>query len=387
MNKFLQRPEQAVMTGREHRLAVQLAFLVAGFGIACWAPLVPFAQQRLAVDAGALGALLLCLGLGSVAAMIATGMLCNRHGTRAVILASGLGMLLVLPWLTLASLPWTLGLALVAFGACLGTLDVAMNINAVEVERAAGRPLMSGFHAMFSVGGFLGAGWMTLLLSVEFTPLLATLAGSALMAFALLLAWPRFLATARSAGGPLFVMPRGIVRWIAVLAAVIFLVEGAMLDWGALLITNLGLLEPAQGGLGYMLFAVAMTVGRFAGDAVVTRLGDRQTLKLGGMVAVLGIALLVVAPVRGIALAGFVLVGLGASNLVPVLFRHAGQQSVMPAAFAVAAVTTTGYAGILLGPALIGFVAKASSLSMAFGLLAALLLLVPLRASQVVGSR
>lgn len=367
----------------ENRLAVRLAFLVAGFGVACWAPLVPFARQRLGIDEGMLGVLLLCLGLGSVAAMVAAGMLSTRLGTRPVIVASGLGLALVLPLLTVAATPWTLGLALMAFGACLGSLDVAMNINALEVERAAGRPLMSGFHALYSVGGFVGAAFMTLLLSMQLEPLHATLLGAALMAVAVAVAWPYVLATETSAGGTLFVMPRGIVWLMALLAAATFLAEGAVLDWSALLLTEGGLVAPAQGGLGFMLFSVAMTAGRFAGDAVVTRLGDLRTLVVGGIVAVLGVAVLLLAPLREVAFAGFVLLGLGASNLVPVLFRRAGQQRVMPAAFAVSAVTTAGYAGVLLGPALIGFVAEAVGLSTAFWMLAGLLVLVPVSARTV----
>lgn len=374
---------EPVVEKPEHRLAVRLAFLVAGFGVACWAPLVPFARQRLGVDEGALGVLLLCLGLGSVVAMVAAGMLSTRFGTRLVMVCSGFGMAALLPLLAFAGSPWTLGLALAAFGACLGSLDVAMNINALEVERAAGKPLMSGFHGLYSVGGFIGAAFMTLLLSMDFEPLHATLLGAALMALAVVVAWPYVLETARSSSGPLFVMPRGLVWLMALLAAVTFLAEGAVLDWSALLLTEAKLVAPAQGGIGFMLFSIAMTAGRLTGDAVVARLGDRRTLVVGGVVAVLGVAALLLAPARAVAFAGFVLIGLGASNLVPVLFRRAGQQTVMPAAFAVSAVTTAGYAGVLLGPALIGFLAAGVGLSTAFWLLAALLALVPLSAVKV----
>lgn len=367
----------------ENRLAVRLAFLVAGFGVACWAPLVPFARLRLGIDEGALGVLLLCLGLGSVSAMVMAGMISARYCTKPLIIASGLGMALVLPLLTVMSTPVSLGLALAVFGACLGSLDVAMNVNAVEVEKQSGQPLMSGFHALYSVGGFAGAGFMTLLLSLEFEPLHATLLGAVLMAAAVLMAWPYLLITASSSQGPLFVAPRGIVLLLAALAGVTFLVEGAILDWSALLMTSTGLVSTAQGGIGFMLFSVAMTVGRFTGDALVSRLGDRTTLVAGGLVGALGVAVVVLAPVAAIAAMGFVMVGLGASNLVPVLFRRAGQQTAMPPAFAVAAVTTTGYAGVLLGPAVIGFVAHGVGLSNAFWLLGGLLCLVPLCAKRV----
>jgi predicted MFS family arabinose efflux permease len=356
----------------ETRLATRLSFLVAGFGIACWAPLVPFARQRLGVDDGALGLLLLCLGVGSVAAMLLTGSLCVRCGSRPVIAASGLGMAFVLPLLAVAGTPAGLGLALFVFGACLGSLDVAMNVHAVDVERASGRPLMSGFHALFSVGGFAGSALMTCLLTAGAGLLGSTLACSALMLAALACAWPRLLASSGSGESVLFALPRGIVLLLAALAAVTFLAEGALLDWIARYITQAGLVSAARGGIGYMVFSVAMTAGRLGGDAVAARTGDRAILFWGGLLEAAGFVLLLTAPRLPAALAGFLLIGLGASNLVPILFRRAGAQGVMPRALAVAAITTTGYAGILLGPAGIGLVARTAGLSGALWIVAAL---------------
>ena len=365
------------------RLATRLAFFVAGFGIACWAPLVPFAKARLQIDDAMLGLLLLCIGGGSVAAMLATGPLTTRFGSRPVIVASGFLLAAILPFLAIAETPLALGAVLLIFGGALGSLDVAVNVHAVEVESASGVPLMSGFHALFSIGGFAGAGLMTLFLSLEVDTLAATLICAALMLAAMLAARPRLLATRGAEDGPLFVRPQGIVLLLSILAMVTFLAEGAMLDWSALLITQGGLVDVKQGGVGYILFAIAMTAGRLLGDRLVARIGDYRTLLGGGMVAVLGFAVLLAVPLAPVALGGFVLIGLGASNLVPVLFRRAGSQSNMPPALAIGALTTLGYAGILVGPAGIGVVAKAVGLPAAFWILAVLLLLVPLTARRV----
>lgn len=369
------------------RLATRLAFLVAGFGIACWAPLVPFAKLRLGVDDATLGLLLLCLGIGSVVAMLATGPLSARYGTRPVIVGGGLGLAIVLPLLTVAASPATLGAALFLFGAALGSIDVAMNVHAVEVERDSDRPLMSGFHALFSIGGFAGSVLTTFLLSYGVTPLVATLVAAAIMAAATIAAAPRLLATSGNGEGPIFALPRGIVLLLAGLTAVTFLTEGAMLDWSALLITDLGLAARDQAGLGYILFAVAMTAGRLGGDALTARFGDVRVLVWGGALAVAGFVLLLATAVPTVALAGFLLIGFGASNVVPVYFRLAGVQTAMPAALAVGAITTTGYAGILVGPAGIGFVAQALGLPAAFWLLAGLMVLVPVTARFVAGDR
>ena len=203
------------------------------------------------------------------------------------------------------------------------------------------------------------------------------------MLAAMLVARPRLLATLGAEDGPLFVRPQGIVLLLSILAMVTCLAEGAMLDWSALLITQGGLVDVKQGGVGYILFAIAMTAGRLLGDGLVARIGDYRTLLGGGVVAVLGFAVLLAVPLAPVALGGFVLIGLGASNLVPVLFRRAGSQSNMPPALAIGALTTLGYAGILVGPAGIGVVAKAVGLPAAFWILAALLLLVPLTARRV----
>jgi predicted MFS family arabinose efflux permease len=369
------------------RLATRLAFLVAGFALACWAPLVPFAKQRLGVSDGALGVLLLCLGIGSVVAMLWAGWVSARHGSRPVVIAGGLGVALLLPLLAVAGQPLTLGLALFAFGAALGSLDVAMNVHALAVERDAGQPLMSGFHALFSVGGLLGAAMVTALLSVGWTPLAGTLLGAGLMLVAMAVVAQRLLPSTPAAEPPTLAWPRGPVLLLAVLAGVCFLVEGAVLDWSALLLTEGGLVPAAQGGLGFMVFSVAMTAGRFGGDALCARLGDRAVLTAGGLLAVAGFVLLLLAPSVGPAMAGFLCIGLGASNLVPVLFRRAGAQTAMPPGLAIAAISTTGYAGVLLGPAAIGFVSQLASLPTAFALLGVLLALLPLCAHRVAPHR
>jgi len=368
------------------RLATRLAFLVSGFGLACWAPLVPLAKERLAIDDAALGLLLLCLGLGSVGAMQLAGPLTSKHGARPAILIGGIGQALLLPFLAFAPTLPTMAAALLLFGAFLGVIEVGMNVHAVEVEKRAIRPLMSGFHGLFSVGGFIGATMLTIVLSIGVSPAAGGVAASALMIGALALAAPRLIATPQVEDTPLFVVPRGIVVLLAALAAITFLTEGAMLDWGALLLSGKGLLPVAQAGLGYSVFAVAMTAGRLSGDAVVARLGDRRTMLWGGLLAVIGYAVMLVAPAATIALFGVLLIGLGASNTVPVLFRQAGAQTAMPASLAIASVTTIGYAGILAGPAGIGFVAQRIGLNAAFWLLAALLCLVPLCARAATSS-
>jgi predicted MFS family arabinose efflux permease len=366
----------------ETRFATRLAFLAAGFGMGCWSPLIPYAKTRLGAGEAEIGLLLLCLGIGSIVAMPLTGALSSRHGSKPMIVAGGIGVAAMLPILAAAGSVWLIAPAVLLFGASLGTIDVAMNVHAVEVEAASGKPLMSGFHAMFSIGGVAGSGGLTFLLSTGLPPLSAAICGAVITLAAVLLAWPRLLRSRQAGDGKIFVLPRGIVLLLAALTAAAFLAEGAILDWSALLITETLLLNVAQGGLGYMLFSIAMTIGRLSGDRFVARAGNFQVLLWSGVMTVAGFVILLTAPIASIAMAGFLLIGFGASNIVPVLFSQAGRQTAMPIGLAISALAMTGYAGILMGPAVIGLLAHAIGLKKAFWLLAGLMSLVPIFAKQ-----
>ncbi|MCL4105181.1 UNVERIFIED_CONTAM: hypothetical protein GTU68_018888 [Idotea baltica] len=351
--------------------------------MACCAPLFPFIKANVGADEGQFGLLLLCLGLGSIIAMPVTGIIAARRGARPMILLGGFGLVALLPVLAIVSTPLALGVAIFLFGASLGTIDVAMNVHGAEIEGQEQRPLMSNFHAQFSIGGFFGAGLMTLLLSLGISVMFASLCGAAVALLAMLLARTRLLSVSGGEPEP-FALPRGIVLLLAILAGITFLVEGAVLDWGALLIIDRQLAAPESAGLGYILFSVAMVIARLTGDRIVAKLGEFRVLVFGGIVTILGIAIVLVSAAPVIAFAGFVFIGLGAANLVPIVFSAAGRQTLMPASLAVASVTTTGYAGILMGPALIGLTADATSLPTAFWLLALLMAVIPLTARIVV---
>lgn len=340
--------------------------------MAAWAPLVPFAKARVGVEDGALGLLLLCLGLGSIVAMPITGVLASRFGCRAIIVASTIAVAVVVPFLAIVDTVAGLAIALALFGASVGTVDVAMNIQAVIVEKDSGRNMMSGFHGLFSLGGIVGAGGVSLLLGLGVSPLVATLVISAMLAVLLVYAFAGLLpyGNREASDTPLLVVPKGIVIFIGLLCFLVFLGEGAILDWSALFLIGTHQVDPVQAGFGYTMFAIAMTVGRLTGDRIVKALGGMKVVVSGGLLAAAGFLLAVFAPSQPLAFAGFFLVGLGASNIVPVLFTAAGNQTRMPASLAIAAITTLGYAGILAGPAAIGFVAQHWNLSVAYILVA-----------------
>ncbi len=376
MNGLLASDRARSVPGTPEQRSTRAAFFVAGFGMAAWAPLVPFAKDRLAIGEGTLGLLLLCLGAGSIATMPLAGALAARFGCRRVIWAASLVICIALPLLATAGTVPLLATALMLFGAGVGTVDVVINIQAVIVERAADRTMMSGFHGLFSVGGIAGAAGVSAVLWSAGSPLLATLCVAVVIVAALLAFGRTLLPYGGNRAGPAFALPRGAVLLIGGLCFISFLAEGSMLDWSALILTGLHGVDPVRSGLGYALFSIAMTAGRLSGDRIVRALGGRMVLLYGGLCAAAGMALAVFAPGEPSTLAGFALVGLGASNIVPVLYSALGRQRAMPANLAVAAVTTLGYSGILTGPAGIGFVAHAAGLPVAFLGVAALLLII-----------
>jgi predicted MFS family arabinose efflux permease len=367
---------------RLQQISTRVAFFIAGFAMAAWAPLVPFVKARAGLNEASLGGMLLCFGLGSVAAMPMAGALASRFGCRPVLIGSCLLIGLTLPGLTVAVDPLLLTLILFGFGVGIGSTDCVANIQAVRVETASGRSLMSGFHGMFSLGGMLGAGGVGALLSAGATPLIAAVCAAAMVFLGLASAARHFLAVVGEAG-PALALPRGLVLAIGLMAFVVFLTEGSVLDWSAVFLTSVRRMAPANAGIGYTAFACTMTVGRLTGDRIVHRLGGARVAVGGALCAAAGLSLVALVPAWPVTVLGYALVGVGCSNIVPVLYSAIGRQTATPTHVAVAAVTILGYAGILIGPGAVGLMAYATSLSTAFLGVAALLLGVAVRARSM----
>jgi len=368
------------------RRATRLIFLVSGIGMSAWAPMVPYAKARLGLDDAQLGLALLAFGGGSMLSMPFVGWLAHKLGNRTLIVASGLLMCVALP--ALAMVPDITGLVavLLYFGVMLGAVDVAMNAHAVEVERLDGGTLMSGFHGLFSVGGLTGAAVTSALLAVG-APLTLAAAVIAVLLMVVVL-WLRsdLLDDAPTADAPRkepLRMPHALAWLLGLLCFVSFLAEGAMLDWSAVFLRDFRGVSEATAGFGYAFFSAAMVLGRLTGDRFVGRYGPETAMRIGALLAAAGFLMVACVSGAAMSLAGFVLIGLGASNIVPVMFSAAGRLPNTPPAIAIATVTSLGYVGLLSGPALIGLVAHASNLAMAFAGVAGLLVLVAFSARIV----
>lgn len=363
-----------VVPGRLEQFSTRIAFFVTGFSMSAWAPLVPYAKSRLGLDDAGLGLLLLCLGIGSIVSMPLAGAMTVRYGCRRLIVMTGVIACVCLPLLaTLSSVPLMVA-TLFVYGASMGALGCVTNIQAIIVERASGKTMMSGFHGLFSCGGIVGAAGVSALLSVGVWPWLAMAVVALFIAIALYKAARHLLPYGSEPGGPAFAIPRGVVLFIGLMCFTVFLTEGAMLDWSAVFLSAQRGVEPSYAGFGYAVFALAMAIGRLCGDPIVRRLGVHKIILFGGLCAAAGMTVATLIPVWQAALCGYALVGIGCSNIVPVFYSAVGRQKTMPENVAVPAITTLGYIGILMGPAGIGFVAHLSSLGAAFMIIAVMLL-------------
>ena len=355
------------------RLAVGFLFFLNGGLFASWVARIPLIQQRLELNHAVLGAVLLCVAAGAVVTMPLAGLLNGRLGSERLCAMWVIPYAVALPLLAICPDVITLALALFFFGCGHGALDVAMNAQAVVVERFYGRPVMSSMHAMFSFGGLLGAGFGALMAWMKWEPIWHFTIVSVVLGA---IGWfgCRYLLHAvdrvEKSGGGGFVLPPKALLPLGIVAVAVLIGEGAMADWtGVFLHKVLGSSEAVAAG-GYAAFSIAMAVGRFSGDKLVEKLGSVSLVRISGLVAAAGLAVALFTDSPWISLAGFVLVGAGCSTVVPCVFSAAGRMPGVQTGVALASVTTMGYLGFLIGPPLIGFVAQG------IGLRSALLLLI-----------
>jgi len=368
------------LAGRAEQFSTRLIFLLSGLATATWAPLVPFVKERLGnVDDGTLGLLILFIGLGSIVTMPLAGVITGQVGCRRVVIIAALLVVAVFPALASLASFWSMAIALTLFGAGMGCLDVAMNLHAVIVERDGGRPMMSGFHALYSVGGIIGATGVSAMLSTEvLSPFVASCLMSAAMLVLLLWSLPALLpyGDVNEERQPLFVLPKGSIVFVGILCFLALLSEGSVQDWSAVFLTSQRGADVAVAGMGYAAFATAMTIGRLAGNRLLSEIGEGLVLLSGGLLAAAGFATMVIVPNAWADVAGLFFVGFGLSNIVPVLSSVAGRDGSMPSSLAIASLTTLGYLGNLAGPAAIGFIARLTDLRVSFTLVAAAMLVI-----------
>lgn len=360
------------------RAAVALLFFLNGLVIGAWAPKIPFFSQALGLSELMLGVMIFVFGVGSLVLMPIAGMQIARYGSRRVVEITTLLFIPTIVLVTLVDNIWTGAVAIFLFGGLTGAMDVAMNANAVEVERNMRRSIMSSCHAFWSLGGLCGAATGGFLIaSLRVTGHVLLLAAVCVVLF--LVARPMILADApHPSDEPVKAkLPMTPLPWlIGTIALFCMIPEGTVLDWSALYLRNELNAPTEMSGFAFAAFSFTMAVCRFAGDFVRDRFGAVNTLRFCGVAAIIGLVIAGQSSNVTLALIGFAITGIGISNMVPIAFSAGGNIPGLAPGVGLSVVTTMGYSGILFAPSLIGFIAEYTSLSTVYTAIPSLLIVV-----------
>jgi predicted MFS family arabinose efflux permease len=360
------------------RWAVACAFFFNGFLVGSWAPQIPVFMTRLEISEFTLGLMILIFGIGALAAMPWCGYLIGRFGSRAVVNSFAFFCSFSLLLVALAPNLITAAPALFLFGAVIGGMDVAMNANAVEVEKQLSRAVMSSSHGFWSLGGFAGGALGGFLIEAQGHLMHAVIATA--IAIVLGLASFRHMVTEDKPvvheKQKLSFPTNPLIYLIGLMALFSMVPEGSVLDWAALYLQQEKGADIATAGLAFAAFSGTMSIMRFLGDGVRNRFGAVRTLRISALVGASGLLVASIAPTPWIAILAFAFSGLGIANMVPIAFSAAGNQPGTSSGIALSMVTLMGYSGILVAPSAIGFVGGRTGFAPVYMVLAALLIVV-----------
>jgi MFS family permease len=368
-------------------MAVGVFFFIQGLCFASWASRIPTVQSQLDLSDAELGGVLLALPVGLMVSLPLSGWLVSRFGSRRMVILSALLYAMNLPVIGLARMPWQLVGILFVFGLWANLFNIAVNTQAVGAESLFGRSIMSSFHGVWSLAGFTGAAIGAFCVSANVSPLIQWSLIGALACVLVLVAYRWTVPRDADAGGegprPLFVRPDRTLLMLGLIAFCGMVCEGTMFDWSGVYFQKVVQVPKELTTLGYVAFMSTMAGGRFMGDRLAARLGVRRVIQLNGVLIALGLMTAVLFPSLLTATLGFMLVGIGVSTIVPLVYGAAGRSTTLSAGMALAAVSSISFLGFLLGPPMIGFIAEAASLRVSFTVSALLGLCATLLMSRV----
>lgn len=373
------------------KIANQLSYGILGVLEAAWAPMVPYVKSGMNLDDAQFGQLLFSMGVGSICALPVVGSLVNRFGPRAVAIISGVLMALALAVISFSDSKLMVALMLGCIGASMIGVDVASSVNAVIVEKLLKKPLMSGFHAGYSLGTIIGALTMSVMLSVGFKLSLSAVSLALVMGILMIIGCqPLFKEVksfdehneAKEEKHSRFSL-RPLIIILGLMCFIMYGSEGALLSWTTVFATQNRGITPEHAGYFYAFFAISMTAIRFAGNYIVQKVGRRRTVVIGGLLVTLGFILTALIPHYIGIMIGLTFIGLGAGNIVPQIVSFVGFVKGIKISYAISLVNALGYSGIMCGPVIIGYISKISSLEMSFVALALAVLAVALASIRV----
>jgi MFS family permease len=363
----------------KERIAVALLFLANGYIFGGWAPKIPEFAARLGLDSAGMGLMILVFGIGSLSMMPVAGALSAQRGSGAVVRIFAIAFIPALLIIALVPNVVTAVIVMFYFGGTMAAMDVAMNANAVAVEKSMRRAIMSSCHAFWSLGGLIGAASGGFLIA-QFGSTVHALVSTVVAAGLIAVAWPSVIADKfhhPSGEKQKLTLPRNPLPWLVGVMALFSMVpEGAIIDWSAYhMRQDLGA-SVTLAGFGFAAFSFSMAVMRFAGDLVRDRFGAVRTLRACTVIAIIGMLIVGFSTDPYVSLVGFAICGIGISNMVPIAFSMAGNMPGVNPSVGLSIATTLGYSGMLVAPSLIGFVASHSGFGVVFIALPVLLLVV-----------
>lgn len=358
------------------RIAVLITFVINGALMATWVSRIPLIQSKFHLTEGSLGWLLFSSSLGFLLALVLAGGLIARFGSHRIIVFAALAGSLLLPLIALAPQIPLLVICLVLFGMSISLMDVAMNEQAVLVEREAGKPMMSSFHGGYSIGAACGAFTGAAMAALSGVSLFQHFLLIACVASLISLGISRYLEKVqvdRSAKNKVFRLPERALWLLGSIAFITALGEGISSDWSGVYLKNVMGTDSSTAALGYAVFAALMTLGRMMGDWFRRKFHQTVIVRAGGLTAAIGFLLTALAHVPWQAIMGLGLSGFGLANIIPLVYGAAGNLNHKEPGTAIAGVATIGYVGFLIGPPMVGALADAFSLRVSFVVIAVFL--------------
>ena len=348
------------------RLVVGLMFFLAGLVFASWASRIVTVQQTMGLSDAALGAVLFSLPVGLMCSLPFSGWIITVIGSKKLLIGALIMYSLALISLSLAQNVFQLIACLVCYGFASNTVNIAVNTQAVATEMMYKKPILASFHGLWSLAGFTGAGIGTLMIANGIVPLHHFVL-IAIVVMLLIILTSKYLKNDKvTDSGPVFVMPDKSLITLGIIAMCSMICEGAMFDWSVIYFKKVVLAPTALVGLGFTAFMCTMAGGRFIADWFAHRFGLKRILQTSGTLTVTGLLIAVIFPYFYTAITGFLLVGVGVSSVVPMVYSAAGKSKTMAPGVALAAVSTIGFIGFLFGPPIIGFIAGLATLRASF---------------------
>jgi MFS family permease len=356
------------------RISVGTFFFLQGLCFSSWASRIPTIQQQLSLDHAALGVVLFALPVGLIFSLLVSGWLIHRFGSRQVLIVTAILYASVLPLIGLVQVPWHLIAVLFTLGFCGNLSNIAMNTQAVSLEALYGRPIMASFHGLNSLAGFSGAAIGMAFLALKISPFIHFSFITALTFAAIFVTYRFTLQADENSGtqGFSFSWPDKKLRVMGLIVFCGMVCEGTLFDWSGVYFQKVVAAPQELSSLGYLAFMYTMAAGRFVGDWLAVRTGIKRMIQLNGLLIFTGLMIAILFPYVQTATLGFLLAGAGVSTIVPFMYGAIGKTNRNTAASSLAAVSSMGYMGFLIGPPVIGMLAQVLGLQGAFAVVAVL---------------